>query len=141
MPTEKQAFAKKFIKEQEGLRLDSYFCAKREISIGYGTKSYRGEKISKSTAERRFNKYLEENVWSVVPDSLSYNQYTVYASLEYNLGHRRAAKVLIKNKDGSYKLDCKKILSFNKVDGKKHKGIINRRKREYELCIAKSYAF
>lgn len=127
---EKQNQAANFIKSLEGLRLKAYTCAKSEISIGYGTKSYRGEIITEKIAEKRFLQYLNTNVWKYVPKDLSINQYVVYASLEYNLGHYKAKNILINGK-----LDCKKILNYKKVDGKINQGIINRRQREYKLCI------
>lgn len=126
----KQKQAIEFIKSSEGLKLKAYKCAKSEVSIGYGTKSHHGEVITQEVAEKRFVQYLDDNVWKYIPNTLSVNQYAVYASLEYNLGHYKAKNLLVNGK-----LDCKRILLYDKVDNKVNKGIINRRQREYELCV------
>lgn len=141
MPTEKQKVAKSFIESLESVRLVAYKDTKGRYSIGYGTKSYRGEKITLATADKRFNRYLEKNVWGKVPNSLSANQYAVYSSLVYNLpGH--AKDMLVKQNwvirlftGRKYKLDCKNILTYRKADGKINEGVIKRRQQEYELCV------
>jgi GH24 family phage-related lysozyme (muramidase) len=137
----KQKQASKFIKSVEGLELKTYSCAKKEMSIGYGTRSYYGGEITPLIANKLFNKYLNNRVWKRVPESMSDNHYTVYSSLVYNIpGH--ANNLLIKRNwfmrlftKYDYSVDCKKILNYRKVDGKVNKGIINRRQREYELCV------
>lgn len=134
IPTEKQKIAKSFIESLESVRLVAYKDTEGRYSIGYGTKSYRGEKITQEIADKRFNRYLEKNVWGKVPNSLPANQYAVYASLVYNMP-KHAKDMLVKKTFGGYKLDCKKILTYRKASGKISKGIINRRQREYELCV------
>lgn len=134
MPTEKQKIAKSFIESLESVRLVAYKDTKGRYSIGYGTKSYRGEKITLATADKLFDRYLEKNVWDKVPNSLPTNQYAVYASLVYNMP-RHAKDMLVKKTFGRYRLDCKKILTYRKADGKISKGLIKRRQKEYELCV------
>lgn len=134
IPTEKQKIAKSFIESLEGVRLTAYKDTKGRYSIGYGTKSFRGEKITLATADKRFDRYLEKNVWDKVPNSLSVNQYAVYSSLVYNMP-KHAKSMLVKKTFGGYKLDCKKILTYRKASGKISKGLIKRRQREYELCV------
>lgn len=139
---EKQKSASVFIKSVEGLKLKAYECAKGEISIGYGTRSYLGEEITLIEADKRFDRYLNKRVWHKVPESMSINQYAVYSSLVYNIP-AWANDMLIKRNwimrlftRYDYVLDCKKILNYRKVDGEINQGIINRRIKEYKLCVS-----
>ncbi len=141
IPTEKQKIAKSFIESLESVRLTAYKDTKGRYSIGYGTKSFRGEKITQEIADKRFDGYLEKNVWGKVPNSLPANQYAVYASLVYNMP-KHAKDMLVKQNwvirlftGRKYKLDCKNILTYRKADGKISKGLIKRRQKEYELCV------
>ena len=119
------------IKSEEGLKLHAYEDSDHRWRIGYATPSYRGEVITKPIAEKRLREYLQKEVWRYIPENLNKNQYTVYASLIYNLGRVGARKLLIVEE-----LDCKKILMYDKVRNKKHSVISSRRKREYELCVS-----
>lgn len=138
---DKQVQAANFIKSVEGLKLDVYNCSKTEISIGYGTRATYGGEITHELANKFFNRYTQNRVWKYVPESISANQYAVYSSLVYNIPEH-AKNMLIKRNwfmrlftKYDYKLDCKRILRYNLVDGKINKGIMNRRQREYELCV------
>lgn len=124
----KQKQAIEFIQESEGLRLKAYRDSNGHWIIGYGTRSHQGEVITKKEAHRRMQVHLKP-FWKYIPEDLSIGQYTAYTSLVYNLGYYKARNLLVT------KLDCKKILLYDKVNGKKHKGITIRRQREYELCV------
>lgn len=137
---EKQQAAIEFIKTLEGLKLFSYPCTAKRWTIGYGTKSFGsydennkpipGEYISLAEAEERYLSYLHKEVFNRVPVGLNKRHYAVYASLEYNLGHSTAKKLL--GSDGT--LDCERILLYYNVAGEKDGGVENRRIKEYNLC-------
>lgn len=141
--SEKQKLAIEFIQSVEGLKLYSYLCPGGRWSIGYGTKSFGwvlpygpngktevpGERINKAQAYKRMVKYLNANVWQQVPVGLPINEYAVYSSLVYNLPYGKPKKLL---KNG--RLDCNRILLYDRVSDKVNEGIKIRRQKEYELC-------
>jgi len=124
---EKQAAAKSLIRDWEKLRLRAYKCSAQRWSIGFGTISKAGEKITEAEAEKRMVNYLEQNVYSKgmarYADELSIGQYAAFASYQYNTGKRITS--------------CDTILTrwegFT-AKGKFTAGLENRRVAEYAVC-------
>lgn len=119
--------AQEYTKGWEKLRLKAYKDNTR-MSIGYGTKSYEGEVITKEEADKRFNDYWQENI----PDLRKYvsnkGQYIALADTMYNKGG--TAKKYTTNG----KIDCEKIRYMSKINQKYYYGVKNRTEINYKLC-------
>ena len=141
-----------FVKSQEGLRLKAYWDVNR-WSIGYGTPSHRGEKITESEASKRLEKRLLEDQkalksffkrsWIVLSD----NQKTSLISLRFNIGTLAGCPKLKKFIiDGDYNSAAKEFLDITVKRSKfkneseylkVYKVLKERRQRESKLFMSK----
>jgi lysozyme len=113
-------------------------------TIGFGTTS--GVKPNQSTTPvaalqrkiedvQKFEGALKECV--TVP--LHQYEYDAYISLAYNIGPTAfCGSTLVRKLNAQdYAGACKEILRWNRAGGQVVKGLDNRRKAEYQLCIGK----
>lgn len=113
-------------------------------TIGFGTTA--GVKPNQSTTPvaalqrkiddiQKFEGALKECV--TVP--LHQHEYDAYISLAYNIGPTAFCNSTLVRKlnAGDYEGSCKEILRWNRAGGQVVKGLDNRRKAEYQLCIGK----
>lgn len=113
-------------------------------TIGFGTTA--GVKPNQSTTPvaalqrkiddiQKFEGALKECV--TVP--LHQHEYDAYISLAYNIGPTAFcnSSLVRKLNAGDYEGSCKEILRWNRAGGQVVKGLDNRRKAEYQLCIGK----
>lgn len=119
--------AKEYTKGWEQLKLEAYRDNTR-FSIGYGTISYFGEKISIGEAEKRFNDYWKQNIPPLKPYVSSKGQFVALADTLYNKGGQ-VDRFLTNGK-----IDCEKIGKIGPIDPKYYSGIKNRRVINYKLC-------
>lgn len=78
-----------------------------------------------------------EGVLACTAVPINQNQYDAFASLTFNIGVNAFCKsTLVRHLNaGEYASACRQILRWDRAGGKKVKGLTNRRKAEYELCI------
>ena len=100
------------------------------MSIGYGTKALsKDDFVTKDIARKRLQEYLESVTYKKIEKyNLTDSQKIAFSSFDYNTG--RGHKLLQNGK-----INCKKILLYNKVKGKVNSQIDQRRHEEYNLCI------
>ena len=146
-----------FIKNKEGLRLETYKCSSNVLTIGYGhtgSDVHAGMKITKEEAERLFRMDLyvhENNVNKLVKVPLTQGQFDALVSLEYNIGYGnfRTSSILRLVNEKKYNEACKRFLFENpnsKTPEEKYKGcwvfnnqkkvvagLVNRRKEEQKI--------
>lgn len=131
-----------FIKEAEGLRLESYRCSGGVWTIGYGsTKGVtQGMKISNLQAEnllRRDIKVFEDTVNSLVNVDLTQSQYDALVSFTYNVGasafkNSTMLKLINKGQLDKVPNEFSKWIYAGK---KKVNGLISRRAKEAALFV------
>lgn len=119
------------IKSHEKLHLDSYKDISR-YSIGWGTISYEGEKITKQEADQRFNEFIESDLSYKLKEveHLRYEEPVVYAVLAdfaYNTGSL-SDKIIKYALQHNWKSLVKEIDKYVWAGGKKLKGLKKRRK-------------
>lgn len=131
------------LKEWEGLRLDAYQDIGGVWTIGYGSTGPHvkpGMRITEDEAKRlldadlvRFEKVVNDSV--KVP--INQNQYNALVSLAFNIGTAAFLRstVLRRLNAGAYQGAADAILMWNKVKGKKVKGLVNRRESERKLFL------
>lgn len=119
--------AKEYTKGWEQLRLEAYRDNTR-YSIGYGTISYKGEKITLQEATKRFDDYWNKNIPSLTKYVSSKGQYMSLADTLYNKGGK-VDRFLTNGK-----IDCEKIGKIDPIDPKYYSGVKNRRVINYKLC-------
>lgn len=148
---------KRFIKNKEGLCLETYKCSSNVLTIGYGhtgSDVHAGMKITKEEAERLFRMDLyvhENNVNKLVKVPLTQGQFDALVSLEYNIGYGnfRTSSILRLVNEKKYNEACKRFLFENpnsKTSEEKYKGcwvfnnqkkvvagLVNRRKEEQKI--------
>ena len=131
------------ITQYEGFKSDAYVDMAGIPTIGYGsTKDVKiGDRINEKGARSRLIKEVGDEYGKGVKDCvkvpLHQSEYDAYVSLSYNIGVNAFCKsTLVKkvNKE-DYSGACKEILRWNKIKGKVVKGLDNRRKGEYNMCI------
>ena len=111
-------------------------------TIGFGTTA--GVKPNQSTTPvaalqrkiddiQKFEGALKECV--TVP--LHQHEYDAFISLAYNIGPTAFCNSTLVRKlnAGDYEGSCKEILRWNRAGGQVVKGLDNRRKAEYKLCL------
>ena len=133
------------ILSHEAFKSQAYHDVVGVDTIGFGTTEgvKDGDKITVEQALIRalndvskFEGALKKCV--VVP--LNQNEYDAYISLSYNIGSGAFCKSTLVKKLNQldYAGACSEILRFNKAEGKFNKGLDNRRREEYDLCIKQS---
>ena len=131
------------ITHYEGFRSDAYLDVGNIPTIGYGsTKDVKmGDRIDEKGARSRLIKEVIDEYGKAVNNSvevpLHQSEYDAFLSLTYNIGVNAFCKSTLVKKANreDYAGACKEILKWNKVNGKVVKGLTNRRKGEYNLCI------
>lgn len=111
------------------------------LTVGYGTKAKDiNDVIDKEEGIKRLRQYLNEVTYKKIKRynlKLNENQLIAVSSFDFNTN--KLIK-LVKNN----KIDCEKILLYNKVNVKQSdgtyklqysEGLDKRRKKEYSLCI------
>lgn len=119
--------AKEYTKGWEQLRLEAYRDNTR-YSIGYGTISYKGEKITLQEATKRFDDYWNKNIPSLTKYVSSKGQYMSLADTLYNKGGS-VDRFLTQGR-----IDCEKIGKMDSINPKYYSGVKNRRVINYKLC-------
>ncbi|OUV24570.1 MAG: hypothetical protein CBC48_17460, partial [bacterium TMED88] len=79
------------IKEFEGLRLESYYCAANVLTIGYGHTScvYEGQTITEHDAEELLRKdlmWFEQEVCQLINGPLTQHEFDAIVSFTFNVG-------------------------------------------------------
>lgn len=121
-------------------------------TIGYGQTYYLdesgketpvklGDKTTKQEAFQQLTLITQRKVvdklGNCVKVPISQNEYDAYVSLAYNIGQSAfCGSTLVKRLNQyDYAGACQQILRWNKYKGKVLKGLENRRRKEYKLCM------
>lgn len=126
------------IKKYEGCRLTAYRCAANVLTIGYGHTGglKEGQKITQAQAEAYLEKDLEKFEALVEKYDSRYrwrqNEFDALVSFAYNIG---SIDKLTANGTRDRATVADKMLEYNKINGKIHAGLSNRRKEERELFL------
>jgi lysozyme len=131
------------IAAHEGFRDTAYRPLPTDVpTIGFGTTTNvkMGDKI---TVERALIRLLddanrmERAVKKCTPVPMYHYEYNAYVSLVYNIGEGAYCRSTLARKLNAYDYEgaCKEILRWNKFQGSVNRGLDNRRKQEYQLCI------
>jgi len=139
-----------FIKSQEGFR-DTAYADRKQWSVGYGTKSSKGEKISKDEAAKRLETHVNTVIMPKVENLKAWNsmndrQRGAFTSFLYNVGEGVIGSKEHPNFNAALQSgDINKVFnqmqSYNKVTdpktGKKvvDKGLVNRRAAERNFAF------
>ncbi|WP_273760101.1 lysozyme [Bartonella sp. ML70XJBT.G] len=139
------------IKQWEGLRLEAYKDTACIWTIGYGHTSHAGKplvhkgmRITKEQAEeilcedlKQFEKSVDQSVTVTLTDS----QFAALVSFCYNVGTKAFCQstLLKKLNQGDYESVPVELQKWNKVGGKRLKGLANRRAAESGLWAKGSY--
>tara|TARA_Y100000034_G_scaffold87941_1_gene105488 strand:+ start:730 stop:1359 length:630 start_codon:yes stop_codon:yes gene_type:complete len=140
-PTDVSQEGLDLIKKYEGFREDAYKCPAGVWTIGYGsTKGVeKGDIITEARADIRLNKYIDENVETVIDRyvkvPLNQNQYDALGSFIYNLGETNFKdSTLLKKLNGkNYEGAANEFKRWNKASGKVLRGLVKRRAEEADL--------
>lgn len=134
------------IKNFEGLILVASNKLDGVWTVGYGctvgVKPY--QRITEKVAEEMLIRELEKHETYVNKYvnqlNLNQNQFDALVSFSYNCGVGNLKK-LVADKNGKATRDkktiAKKMILYNKCNGKVMRGLVNRRKKEYELFCSK----
>jgi len=138
------------LEELEGLELNAYKCTAGIWSIGIGNTFYedgskvkQGDKISKERTYLLFNlisKKFEKAINENVKISISQNQFNALFCFCYNIGitgFKNSTLLRILNTNPNDGNIAKQFLRWNKINGKKSKGLTNRRIKESSLYFTK----
>lgn len=124
------------LKRYESLRTSSYWDIKR-WSIGWGTKSYRGEKISLEEADRRTDEHFSKIYRSIVKEfpNLTPWQASILSVMKYNVGSfgPQLKKAIRSGDSAQIALVMKRYVY---AGGVKLKGLILRRNAEASLLLS-----
>lgn len=126
--TETSDKGKNFIKEHEGLKLESYECAAGQNTIGYGHANSMLRKISKKQADSLFAADIAEIEKEIVGYGFNQNQYDAVVSFIYNVGVYR-----FKTSTFAKTLDPEDMRKYVYAKGRKLKGLEKRRNEEINL--------
>lgn len=135
------------IKEFEGLRLDAYFDPIGLLTVGYGhlckkNEGFRlGVRITPQLAERLLASdvvWAENAVENLVVPQLSQNQFDALVSFTFNVGQTtfRRSSVLRFVNINRFDRANDYLLKYIYADGRKLKGLINRRQAESKLFLS-----
>jgi len=130
------------IKDFEGLKLDAYKCSAGVWTIGYGSTYgvHRGDTITLTRAEELLLEDLEPfcaDINKLVKVDLNQNQFDALVSLCYNIGtgNFKNSTLLRLLNAGNFGLAAEQFHLWRRAKGKILQGLVNRRKREYDLFI------
>lgn len=119
--------AQSYTKGWEKLRLNAYKDNTR-YSIGYGTLSRAGEKITLAEADKRFSVYWEEHIGDINKYVSNKGQYVALADTMYNKGGT------VKKYLTNGKIDCDKVAHMRPINERYYSGVKNRSVINYKLC-------
>lgn len=111
------------------------------LGFGFTEGVKKGDKIDPVSAIIRLNKELHykyaAGVKKCVLSDLSQNEFDAYVSLAYNIGVSAFCRSTLVRKLNmkDYAGACAEILRWDKFKGKPLRGLTNRRKKEYKLCM------
>lgn len=127
----------------EGYRGQAYIPVDGDkATIGFGTTD--GVKMGDTTTPEKALQRLisdvqkyEGAIKQCVNVPLHQYEYNAFTSLAYNIGASAFCRsTLVKRlNEGNYQQACKEILRWDYFQGKRLKGLTNRREREYRECI------
>lgn len=126
----------------EGYKGDAYIPVPGDVpTIGFGTTDG-VEMGDKTTPERALVQLLKDSnkfekaLKACVKVPLYQYEYDAYIRLSYNIGPAAFCKSSIVKElnAGNYESACKRILDWNKFNGKPLPGLIKRRQEEYRIC-------
>lgn len=134
------AIAAQFIASWEGKRLTAYRCSAGIWTIGYG--HTKGVREGDTCSEEQVQQWLIEDIRSHVNQLSHYinvpvteNEFIALTSLAFNVGVTAVSgsALLRKLNAGDTEAAATVFLDFCYAGGKRVKGLVNRRKAEYEL--------
>ena len=128
------------LKAHEGLVLEAYWDVS-QYTIGWGTPSYKGERITVAEADRRVLERYEREYLTLRRQYPKLDKWTarVVAIARYNVGSfgPRMQKALA---SGDKDRIAKMLAKYNRVAGKVHPGIVRRRQQEVDLLYKGAWA-
>ena len=126
-----RVLALEMIRKYEGLRLTAYW-DHLGYSIGYGSRSYQGEAITKKEAERRLQVIVDALITRIQKDypKSSENKIAALTSLRYNC-ERCYKRITAKVRKWQPKIEYWK----NGAGGRQLKGLLKRREEEVALFL------
>lgn len=132
-----------FIKKYETF-IPKAFWDYKQWSIGYGTKSFKGEVITEAVAldrlkaeTSRFQGYLRKHI--TVP--LTQNMFDALTSFTFNVGQGwmiDGSSVFSELQQKNYTAAAQNMLKWNRAGGKVLKGLVDRRDAESKLFLKNS---
>lgn len=127
----------------EGYSDIAYIPVKGDVpTIGFGTTE--GVKLSdtitpEKAVERAYRDIMdtETAIHKCVDVPLTQGEYDAFVSLSYNIGTDAFCKSTLVKKlnSGDYDGACAELRRWVYVKGKKSQGLVNRREKEYRMCI------
>ena len=136
---------KALIKKYEGCRLDAYLCPSKIPTIGYGNTTYEdgskvkiGDKITLKRSEELLDNLLpryEKLVSKNIKVDLNQNQFDALVSYVWNTGGSSTLYKLINNKASLNDIKTWWLNKYITGGGKVLKGLVLRRKEEFDLYI------
>jgi lysozyme len=134
-----------FIKQFEGLSLQSYICSGGKWTIGWGTTEINGMKIKygdiitieqAETFLKNDLKKFENLVNTLVKVEINQNQFDALVSHTYNTGGSETLFNLINSKQDKQKIKNWFEKTYITAQGKLLRGLIIRRSKEAELYFS-----
>ena len=136
---------KALIKKYEGCKLNAYLCPSKIPTIGYGNTTYEdgskvkiGDKITLKRAEELLDNLLpryEKLVSKNIKVELNQNQFDALVSYVWNTGGSATLYKLINNKASLNDIKTWWLNKYITGGGKVLKGLVLRRKEEFDLYI------
>lgn len=134
---------KDLIKLFEGVRLKAYLCSAGVPTIGFGNTFYEdgkkvkmGDSITLERARTLFDMLLpkyEKIVLSKVKRGLKQNEFDALVCHTYNTGGSNTLFKLVQMDADKDKIKSWWLEKYTTANGKKLQGLVNRRKKEWEL--------
>lgn len=134
---------KDLIKLFEGVRLKAYLCSAGVPTIGFGntfyengTKVKMGDSITLERARELFELLLpkyEKIVLKNVKRDIKQNEFDALVSHTYNTGGSNTLFKLVQMNAPKEKIENWFLTKYITANGKKLQGLVNRRKKEWEL--------
>lgn len=141
---------KNIIKTYEGCKLSAYICPAGKITIGYGNTFYEDgspvklkDRISQVKANDLFNivvNSFEIDVLKLIKVPINENQFSALVSFAYNTGisnFKKSTLLKLVNKNPQDENIKSEFMKWVNSNGKKLKGLENRRKAEIALYYKK----
>ena len=129
----------------EGYRGEAYKDAVGVPTVGYG--ETKGVKMGqKTTPDRALVQLLSsanshaDEIRQCIKVPLYQHEFDAYVSLAYNIGAKNfCGSTLVRRLNaGDYTGSCREIKRWNKAGGKVLPGLVNRREKEYRMCMGEA---